>query len=42
MNDLVTVAGTPLPEPATYSVYRHICPNGKSYIGITSREPEVG
>lgn len=24
-----------------YSVYKHTCPNGKIYIGITSRDPEV-
>lgn len=24
----------------TYSVYEHICPNGKRYIGITRQEPE--
>ena len=24
----------------SYSVYEHICPNGKRYIGITSRPPE--
>ena len=25
----------------TYSVYEHICPNGKRYIGITSRNPKL-
>ena len=24
-----------------YSVYRHTCPNGKIYIGITSKNPEI-
>lgn len=25
----------------SYSVYEHICPNGKRYIGITSQNPEI-
>lgn len=24
-----------------YSVYEHICPNGKRYIGITGRNPKI-
>lgn len=26
-------------KTGNYSVYKHICPNGKIYIGITSKEP---
>ena len=26
---------------SSYSVYEHICPNGKIYIGITARKPET-